>query len=84
VNTNGFNNTNYSGGMYSHANHIWTIGIFYLFGFFSTILVFASGKLALTRRFWGIGTGYVDTHWVGKALLEKHELRQTASNNILG
>jgi hypothetical protein len=55
--------------MYRHANHIWTIGIFYFFGFFSTTLIFRLWKLALERRFLGTGTGYVDTHWVGKGII---------------
>lgn len=43
VRTNVFNNTNYSGGTYSHAKHIWMNGIFYFLVSFSLILVFASG-----------------------------------------
>lgn len=54
VRTNVLNNTNYAGGMYSHAKHIWMIGIFYFLVSFYNIGT-RLWKLALERRFLGDG-----------------------------
>lgn len=83
VRVNVLNNTNHSGGMYSHANHIWMNGIFLIFwGLFFHNIGIPTLELALERRSLGkIGTGYVDTHWAGGIIGETRAQSYRVSTN---
>ena len=75
--------TKYSGGMYSHADHIWTNGIFYFLFPFPQHWYLPLGTGIGTAFFWKHGNrnGHVDTHWVGSIVGETTNLNLSSLDN---
>lgn len=82
---NGFNNTKCSGGMYSHAKHIWArhISLSFLPNCYSPL------ESALERRFFGTRTGIcrysLGHHWRnsnGRVFTRRHFFGEDGDNPI--